>query len=63
MGMFWCQRCQELADSDDGCEDRAGTLICAVCMEELDDIAGAKEDQASMAREEQRLALKNGGPP
>ncbi len=41
MSMFWCQRCDEMRDSDDGCvEGEAGKgsgLICADCMADMED--------------------------
>ena len=42
MSMFWCARCDELRDSDDGCEEygpKGTDLICVDCMDELDDEA------------------------
>ncbi len=41
MSMFWCQRCDEMRDSDDGAvEGEAGKgsgLICSDCANELED--------------------------
>lgn len=37
MAAFFCQRCDQLADSDDGAEDRLGKLVCVDCCIELDD--------------------------
>ena len=40
MSMFLCAKCDEMRDSDDGCEetpDRQGGLICIDCMNEDDD--------------------------
>lgn len=37
MAAFFCQRCDQLADSHDGAEDRLGKLLCVDCCIELDD--------------------------
>ncbi len=41
MSMFWCQRCDALRDSDDGCvEGEAGKgsgLICGDCANDLEE--------------------------
>ena len=40
MSMFWCAKCDEMADSDDGCETFGPTgtqLICIDCMNEIED--------------------------
>jgi hypothetical protein len=36
MSMFFCKRCDFLRDSDDGCEEVAGHLVCADCLEEAE---------------------------
>lgn len=40
--MFFCERCDFLRDSDDGCEEVAGHLVCAAC---ADEIADDEEEQ------------------
>jgi hypothetical protein len=38
MSMFLCYRCDNLRDSDDGCEEGPGnSLICVNCMGELEE--------------------------
>lgn len=39
--MFMCARCQQYADSDDGCDESpGGRLICLDCLDdELDEFA------------------------
>lgn len=38
MSMFWCDFCGDLADSDDGAEERPGNkLICVECAAEEED--------------------------
>lgn len=37
MSMFWCAKCDNLRDSDDGCQEygpKGTELICADCMDE-----------------------------
>ena len=44
MSIFLCARCDELRDSDDGCEEYKRTqLICMDCMNDMED---AEQDQA-----------------
>jgi len=43
MSMFVCARCDSIRDSDDGCEEVAGHLVCAAC---ADEIADDEEEQA-----------------
>lgn len=38
--MFFCERCDFLRDSDDGCEEVAGHLVCAACADAMDDDEG-----------------------
>jgi len=35
MSMFLCDHCQHMADSDDGCTEYLGHLICEECAEDL----------------------------
>lgn len=37
MSMFYCSRCAQLRDSDDGCEEVLGRLLCSYCGDEVDD--------------------------
>ncbi len=37
MSMFWCARCAELRDSDDGCEELGDRLLCSYCGDEVED--------------------------
>jgi hypothetical protein len=44
MSIFYCHRCDELADADDGCDEVDGELICVECAEleeDEDDVADA----------------------
>lgn len=47
MSMFICHQCDNLRDSDDGCEEGPGfSLICADCAEE----ARAEQEEADDRR-------------
>lgn len=35
MSMFFCQRCDQMRDADDGCEELGKNLICLDCYEEF----------------------------
>lgn len=35
MSMFFCQRCDQMRDSDDGCEELGKNLVCLDCYEDL----------------------------
>lgn len=55
MSMFYCHRCDELADADDGCAedpDNAHELICVDCMEaeeaDMEDLIYAHGQEASL---------------
>lgn len=37
MSVFYCRLCDFLCDSDDGAEEVAGRLVCADCMDEMED--------------------------
>jgi hypothetical protein len=54
MSMFLCARCDNLRDSDDGCEEGPGlTLICDDCADEM----RAEREEAS----DRRSAINVGG--
>ena len=40
MSLFYCQECDELRDSDDGCEEMSGGLVCEDCADNLREIRG-----------------------
>ena len=49
MAMFICARCDELRDSDDGCEEAPAALysppyqlLCAECVSEIEDLHQAE---------------------
>lgn len=43
MSMFFCQRCDHLRDSDDGCKEGPRfSLICSDCMDDEPDEAPAR---------------------
>ncbi len=47
MSMFLCQRCDEMKDSDDGCEEGKNFgLICADCMADMEDEPEPKRDMS-----------------
>jgi hypothetical protein len=35
MSMFFCVECDQMRDSDDGCEETGGHLLCSDCADEL----------------------------
>lgn len=37
MSVFVCSSCAGFADSDDGCAEKNGRLICEACEQEADD--------------------------
>lgn len=38
MSMFFCAKCDNLRDSDDGCEEATGNrLVCAECVDEIEE--------------------------
>ena len=48
MSMFLCQRCDEMKDSDDGCEEGKNFgLICVDCINDLEDDANRGPADAS----------------
>jgi hypothetical protein len=49
MAMFFCARCDNLRDSDDGCDEAPGfRLYCAECADELEEQRERrKEERAS----------------
>jgi hypothetical protein len=71
MSMFLCARCDEMADSDEGCEQygKNGTeLICIDCMNDLEDEANqgpadswARYDQATKALKQARADMSYDG--
>ena len=36
MSMFYCHGCCRMRDSDDGCEEYGGNLLCLGCSEEYE---------------------------
>jgi hypothetical protein len=46
MSVFYCDRCQNLRDSDDGAEalDDGVTLICATCIEDEEEADDRRRD-------------------
>ena len=50
MSMFWCSRCDDMKDADDGCDEAPGKpleLICIECVMALEEEAADLEDELS----------------
>jgi len=62
MSMFLCARCDELRDSDDGCEEYKRTqLICIDCMNDLEGDSWARLDKATKDLKQARADMSYEG--
>jgi hypothetical protein len=56
MSIFYCESCHALRDSDEGCEEVNGELVCQRCAERLDDIEAAEAELFMQRMTEQRAS-------
>jgi hypothetical protein len=46
VSIFYCNRCDELRDADDGCDEVGGELVCVECAEEcIEDNLNARTNE------------------
>jgi hypothetical protein len=57
MSMFRCVKCDEIADSDDGCQEYGSSfgLMCIDCMNEIDEDEATYHTSSTPAQESARV--------